>query len=1042
MKSKFTFLKIWMIFLLVFFHSAWTMKAQAQDAARQTLQGNVVDTEGEPLLGVTVLVKGTTTGTVTNMDGAFSLQAPSDAETLVFSFVGMATQEVIIGNRTTFSVTMEYEAIGLQEIVTVGYGTQRKATVTGSVSNVNNTQIVDRPVRRLDQALTGKIAGVTITDRGGIPGSPAGQFQIRNFGNPLIIVDGMEQSFNFMDPEEIESITVLKDAAAAIYGLRAGNGVVLVTTKRGKVHKPQFKLSSSYTMSQPTTYPPFADAATYATLRNYALVHAGNQPMWTEEEIEKFRDGSDPNYPNTDWWSETFKPWAPMKDLNMSASGGTEAVKYFVSLGGRDEGSTLKSNAINFKRYNLRSNVDVMLTKRLMGSFDLSSRFENREQPGLSFELFDPGIMQALIRALPIYPARYPDETKVPYAGQKGYNPVFASQKDWSGYQRERFKSIRSSIKLNYDLGDFVQGLSTEAKFDYRMNDTFAKDWVTGYNTYDYTYDVDTDTYTYIPTAEKFNDGKTTLNERYVRDWDWFLNYKIDYQRLFNNTHRIGGMILYEARETRVDRFGAYREGFITRSIDQIFAGSDLNKDNSGTAGEGGSHSIVGRFNYGFRDKYLAEFLFRYDADGYFHPDYRWGFFPGVSLGYVISEEDFMKNAGWIDNLKLRLSTGKTGLTGDRQFNYLSGYEFAGTYIFDPTEEVLLGLRSTGIANPLALWATNTISNIGIDGSIWNEKLTIEANVFYRLREGILATRAQSIPGTFGAILPEENLNSESTRGWELEVGHNNKIGAVNYRLFGNLSWSRSKWEHFDEPAYTDPEEIYRYKQTGRWTNVSYGYLTDGLFESEEEIDNWADITNGADNANILPGDVKFLDLNADSLIDWRDQRIIGKGTLPTTNFAFGGNLGYKGFDFNILFTGATGFSKFYGGQMVVPFGLDFNCFEFFQDAWTIDNPNPNAPYPRLRLENQGGHPNTEYASDFWVVENAYYIRLKELQLSYNFPKKLLSPLKLNNLRLNVTGYNLALLSNIKVDDPENTAEHGRYYPQQRSISLGLNVNF
>ena len=480
----------------------------------------------------------------------------------------------------------------------------------------------------------------------------------------------------------------------------------------------------------------------------------------------------------------------------------------------------------------------------------------------------------------------------------------------------------------------------------------------------------------------------------------------------------------------------------MTNAIDQFYAGADLNKDNGGSTNEGGRHSVVGRFNYAFRGKYLAEFLFRYDASPKFHPDYRWGFFPGLSLGWMLSDENFLKNSRAVDHLKLRASRGKTGLEGGVNFNYLSGYEFAGNYIFDQNETVSIGLRPTGIPNTLATWASNTISNIGVDGSFWNGKLFFDANAFYRYQDDILASRAQSIPNTFGASLPEENLNKRDTRGLELEVGHRGKWGEVGYRVFANASWARSKWVHFDEPEYADGDEIYRYKTTGRWTNVTYGYRTDGLFESLDEIADWADITNGGNNANILPGDIRFLDLNEDGVIDWRDQRIIGKSGLPTTNYALGSSWSFRGIEFSFLFTGATGYSKFYGGQFISPFGLDFNVFEFFKDAWTIDNPDPNASYPRLRLEDVGGHPNTDYSSDFWTIENAYFIRLKELQLSYTLNSRLLQSMGLNNLRMYVMAHNLAHLSNIKLDDPENNVQHGRYYPQQRSFSLGLNVSF
>lgn len=1017
-------------------------KSVFSDQQTREITGRITDTRGEPLPGVTVIIKGTSQGTVTDMDGRYRLSVSVTDETLVFSFVGMKTLEEIIGNRTTIDLVMVEEMIDLEEVIAVGYGTQKRGSVTGAISAVKTEDISERPVGRLDQALTGKVAGLIIVDQGGVPGRPQGNFLLRGFGTPLIIVDGMEQPFNFMDAAEIESITVLKDASAAIYGARAGNGVVLVTTKRGRIQKPQFTASSSYTISQPTIFPKLADAPTYATLFNQAAIHAGYDPQWSPEEIEKFRDGTDPNYPNTDFWNETFKKWAPMKDFNLSSTGGNELLNYYVSIGGRNQGSMLRSDDINFDRYNFRSNVDVHLAKRFMASFDLSGRFENREEPGIIFEGFEPGLMQDVYRALPIYPARYPDETKPPFSGDRGYSPVFSSQKEWSGYQSSKFKSFRAAMKLNYDLNDFIQGLSTEFKFDYRMDDTFAKKWLTSYNTYYYNYDNNTQTYTYTPANIKFNEGKTTLSQSYGRSWYWILNYQLNYQRIYNDIHRVSGLLLYEALENRYDDIWAYREGFITNSIDYLYAGSDSNKDCNGSASEGGRHSVVGRFNYALRDKYLAEFIFRYDASPKFHEDYRWGFFPGVSLGWVLSEEDFLKNTDWINNLRLRVSRGQTGLEGSANFNYLAGYTFGGSYIFDPSEEVLIGLTPTGIANPQATWATVTISNAGIDGILWDGKLSFEANVFYNLKEDLLTSRAKSVPSTFGAQLPEENLNSIDTRGWELELGHKREIGNFHYNIFGNITWARSKWIHFDETVSSDEEYNFRNIQSGRWTNVTWGYITDGLFTSQEEIDGWADITGGANNLNILPGDIKYVDMNGDSVINWRDQRIIGKGLIPSTVFALGGNISYKGFQIHTLFSAGTGNTKLYRPMYRKTFAQDYNCYDYWKDAWTENNPNPNAPYPRLRIDIN--HPN-EYDSDWWVVKNTYFLRFKELQLSYDVDKKWLTHLNINNLRLYIMAYNLAVLTNVKVDDPESTDwnnAEGRYYPLQRSFSIGLNVNF
>lgn len=445
--------------------------------------------------------------------------------------------------------------------------------------------------------------------------------------------------------------------------------------------------------------------------------------------------------------------------------------------------------------------------------------------------------------------------------------------------------------------------------------------------------------------------------------------------------------------------------------------------------------------NYSYASKYLAELIFRYDASPKFAKDYRWGFFPGISLGWRLSEEKFIKNVvPSISNLKFKASYGQTGLDTDVNFNYLSGYEISGNYIFSSDNTLVRALSPTGIANEAATWATSTMYNIGLEGSMFRNKFFFELNGFYNLRDKILASRQAAVPTTFGAKLPQENLNSLDTRGFEIELGYRNFIDEFHYSITGIVSWARSKWIHIEEPEYSSPEEIYRYQKTGNWTNRTFGYLTDGLFESQEEIDGWADITNGANNNVIMVGDIKFMDLNDDGVIDWKDERIIGKDALPESNFSLNIDLKYKRFELNTMLTGAAGFSKYYGGQTVVPFGTDFNSFSFWEKAWTTENPDPNAPYPRIRNGAENSHPNSSYSSDFWTIGNAWFTRVKNFQLAYNVGS--IKNLNIQNIRIYIQAYNFGLLTNVRNLDPENLAVAGRYYPQQKSLSAGFDIKF
>lgn len=516
--------------------------------------------------------------------------------------------------------------------------------------------------------------------------------------------------------------------------------------------------------------------------------------------------------------------------------------------------------------------------------------------------------------------------------------------------------------------------------------------------------------------------------------------FKLNYDRIFAEKHHITGLALVEAQADKNDNFFAYREGFISTEVDEMFAGSDENKNNGGSASEGGRMSYVFKLGYGYESRYLIDFVGRVDGSAKFAKNNRWGFFPGVSAAWRISEEPFFKNRFKnVDNFKLRLSVGQTGDEANVNFNYLTGYIFGNSWIFDTGEAISKGLKSKGLANPNARWAETTTYNVGIDYSIFNRKFYTEVDVFYRLKSKMLATRAHSLPSTFGASLPEENINKQDTRGFELMLGHANKIGNLIYDIKANVSWARSKWVHYDEVERTDPLQEHRYNLTGQWTNIAWGYEADGLFSSQEEIDGWADITNGAHNNVIRPGDIRYVDQNEDGVINWKDEVQIGKNANPEIFFGLNGDFTYKNWSFNLLFQGATNYSVFNSEQFVMPFGDNMTPYAFWEKRWTEDNPNPNAELPRSRFSK--GHPNT-YQSTFWVQQNAYYIRLKNLQLNYTFPEGWIQKAGINNLRLFISGNNLLTFTNVKYKDPESNTRNGWYYPQVKTLTVGVSMNF
>ncbi|MGY5851423.1 SusC/RagA family TonB-linked outer membrane protein [Salegentibacter sp. F14] len=1001
---------------------------------QQTVSGKVSDEDGIPLPGVTVHIEGTNTGSTTDMDGKFSIEAEVN-DILIFSSIGFKSQQVTVDEQTdNIEIVLMEDVSELGEVVVVGYETQRKITTTSAVSTVEGEKIKDVPVGNITSALAGRVPGLKVMNRGGQPGADGAFLNIRGFGAPLILVDGVPQDPGYLDPNEIESINVLKDASASVYGARAGNGVVLVTTKRGVQGKPTFNFSYSSSISAPTKIVELADAPLYAQLANEADRTNGAEPTFSPEAIDNFRRGDDPRFPNTDWWDQTFREWAPMNDFNMNVRGGSEAVKYFLSAGYLNQQSMLRSEDIEFERFSFRSNLDAQISDKFEVGFDISGRKEYRNLPGRGIGV----IMTAVQAAKPTQPAYYPDPEKPTYPGYDAdfANPLPISDKDYSGYSHHNFQSIRGTLTMNYDLVDFTDGLNAELKMDYRAIDNFIKDWRTPFTYYNYNYDEDT-----YHEATVFNKGMVSLNQSDMKNWLAYGYLKLNYRKSFSG-HTFTAMALAEALSSRQDYFNAYREGFLTQEIDQLFAGSDENKDNYGSAQEDGRMAYVGTLGYNFRNKYFADFIFRADGSPRFHKDNRWGYFPAVSLAWRLSEENFIKdNFNSLENLKLRMSYGQAGDQGNARFNYLTGYQMGRSYVFSQNETIERGIASKGLANPLAQWAETTTYNIGLDGNFNESQFYFEADAFYRQKNGILATRLLAVPSTFGANLPEENINSQDDRGFEFLIGHSNSFGDFTYDVSTNFSWARTKWRHFEEPEFDTEEERRRRQLSGQWTNRSWGYETDGLFSTQEEIDNWADITNGANNNVIKPGDIKYIDQNDDGVINWKDEVQLGKSVQPEIFYGLNLNLGYKNFGLTALFQGATNFSVFYSDQFKAPFGVNFVPFEFWKNAWTTENPDPQSPLPRIRYGDESTHPNG-YGSDFWMVENAYYLRLKDLRLNYTFSESLVQKIGFKSMRVFVQGYNLGVITNVRHRDPESDNTAGRNYPHQKTLSIGANVKF
>lgn len=1002
---------------------------QQKDVVKIT--GKVIDDQGEGVIGANVMEKGTTNGTITNMDGEFSLEVPNKA-TLQISYIGFNTQEIPVNGQKTFTIRMTEDTQSLDEVVVVGYGTQKKLNVTGAVATLKNEELVKSPVASTTNALVGRLPGLIAKQKSGQPGFDAADINIRSFGSALVIVDGVEQSFNNIDANEIESVSILKDASAAIYGARAGNGVILVTTKRGQSGKPNISFNGTLTSQSYTNFPEPVNAGQYATLFREAQINSGipeNQTKFSEEDIAKYFAGNDPQYPSTNWYDEIMKKSALQQQYNLTIRGGTDVVKYYTFLGYLSQDGMFKGGNTGYRRFNVRSNLDVNLTSDLTFSLDLSAikddvRQSNRpaSEEWFWMDFFD---------STPTSHASFPDPTKVPHIGPGPFNAIINTHEDLGGYDKTYKNTLNGAFTVNYKVRP-VPGLSAKLKLNYQQVSYDRKNWTKQNDIWDYDYA--TDTYTLYGKSMP-----TSLKQEFHKNQVITGQFSLNYDRVINKDHAINGLALVEIIDYNNGNFSAYRENYVTSAIDQLFAGGTINQQANGSASVSGRASFVARANYAYQGKYLLEATARYDGSPNFPKDKRWGFFPSLSAGWRMSEEAFIKNnLAWIDNLKLRAGVSQTGFDSVGAFQYLTGYKFESYNVLGGKE--VPGLTTTGIANTNISWETMTLYNVGLDLSVLNNKLYSEIDVFYRKRDDMLGTRVVSLPNTFGATLPSENINSQSTRGFEVLIGHRGNFGEFSYDISGNVSWSRSKWIHYDEPDYTDPDDIRLKKKSGQWIDVYNAYKSDGLFTSQEEIDNLGYDMDGMGNTSLRPGDIKILDLNNDGEVDWRDASTIGSGGTPHIIYGINLNMKYKGFDLSVFAQGAADYYvQLQSGNINID-GVRTPFKVIWNERWTSETNDRNAIIPRQKI----GQTTNNWNSDYWY-KNASYLRLKNLTLGYTFDKGLIRNLRMENLRLFVVGTNLFAINPLRKYglDPETPdATRGWSYPVTKSVSLGLNVTF
>jgi TonB-dependent starch-binding outer membrane protein SusC len=1000
-------------------------------ANAQTTVSGKVKSGDSALAGVSVIVKGTASGTTTDADGRFSVNAPLNA-TLIFSHVNFGSKEVALSGRSTIDVELTPNEGALADVVVVGYNSQRRATLTGSVSQVKGSELVKSPQPNLSNSFAGRVSGVIVNNRSGEPGYDGSGILVRGFGtlndnSVLVVVDGVPGQIGGLErlnPNDIESISVLKDASAAIYGSRAANGVILITTKRGKTGKPTISASFNQGFSSPTRLPKMADAVTYANIVNeiayYNNTAGGMNQQYSAAEIQKFADGSDPlNYPNTDWQKISLKNTALQNQANVSVTGGTDNIKYFISAGSLYQDGIYKNGATNYHQYSFRSNIDANITRDFKVGLYLSGREEDRQFPTSSAG----SIFRSIYRAYSTLPAFYPNG--LPSRGIEGSNPAVMST-DIGGLAKNPGQVFNGILKGSLNIAP-VKGLSVDgfAAFDksWYFTKTFSKPYLL------YSYDRGTNTYT--PNIVGGSNNLATLWQGQQNQTQITSNIKLNFQRNFGS-HNINSFVGYEQSEIKSENFNAYRQNFPTTQTPELSQGgsASTDKDNGGGSYDFTRRSFIGKVAYNYSEKYLAEVQMRVDGSSTFPDGNQYGYFPSVSAGWRISKESFF-NVPFINDLKLRASYGTLGNDAVGLFQYLNNYSFNNQLVLG--SNIVPGIDLTKLSNPAIHWEVAKKLDVGLEATFLRD-FSAEFIYFQQKRSNILWTRNASIPLVTGIVnpygsgtlVPSENIGELNSKGIEATLGYNKRSGAFTYGISGNITYAKSEIINIDEASAVLDHQ----KQTGRPMNTYLLYNAIGIFHSQDEINKYPHLSVAK------PGDLMYEDYNKDGKIDANDQVRTKYGNIPQITYGVLLNGGYKNFDLSAVVAGQAQVN-----QYVLP---ESGTIGNFYSSWADNRWSPNntsGTYPRVDTRTSSSVNGGLYNSTFWL-QNASFIRLKNVELGYNFSPGWISRIKMQSLRLYVNAFNLVTITKLKDVDPEGNSGSGQFYPQQRIVNVGVNVRF
>lgn len=1003
-------------------------KAAPPSSALQTrkVAGTIKDIFGEPVIGVNIIEKGTTNGVVTDIDGNFTINVPNKA-VLQISYIGYLSQEIQVGNNNNLSIILREDTQTLEEVVVVGYGTQKKVTLTGAVSTIKGGEIVKSPVPNLSNAIVGRTPGIMSKQAGGAPGDDDTTLRIRGIGTltnddtaaPLVLVDGIERSFNQLDPNEVESITVLKDASStAVYGIRGANGVILVTTKRGTKGAPKVSYSGNVSLQTPTRMPEFLNAYDFSTLYLEGQMNddPNATPIYSAEELQKFKEGSDPlYYPDINWLDYLMKDYAPQTQHNLNVSGGNDLARYYISLGylnqdGLWENFTKNSgydNNDHYNRYNFRSNIDVNVTPTTLLNFSAGGYASNRNT-----SLQNSANPFTQVYQMPANAAPGIIDNKVIVMARGNYrNPI---RQLMQGFKQISGNSLDLNLGINQKLDFITEGLSARAKVSYDNFYTQTRSFSQSDKYYLATHIDVEGTPTPVLQLQQEGGNLGEPKEEFTRNRKLYVEWALEYNRSFNK-HNVGALLLYNQKKTWYHTYD--------------YPGIPL-----------GYQDWVGRVTYNFDYKYLLEFNLGRNGSENFPKGNRFGWFPALSGGWVISNESFVKNlipSDILSHLKIRASYGEVGndRLGNARFMYYPAEYLQGNGAILGDNPVKYDAWYEGkLGNPNVTWERSKKQDYAIEMRFLNDRLNLSADFFIEKRDNILTSR-NTVPGHVAATLQDAyNIGIVNNKGYELEGGWTDNIREFNYWIKANLSFARNKIIYMDE-AINEKNPLLN--KTGTRVGEHFGYTFLGFFNTQEEADAWYPQFTKISK----PGDVKYADVNGDEIIDENDRQPILHPSFPEIAYGISGGFTYKGIDFSVLFAGAANFSVGLGGVISQPFSVFGSATELAKERWYEGSPDDNthAKVPRLTVSYAD---NMNYQTSSLWLKDASYLRLKNLEIGYTFENELLKKVHLNSLRLYLSGQNLFTWDNLKVIDPENVTGNSMRYPQLKVYNIGCTLNF